>query len=178
MTLKEAVKRSMSEKYDFPDIFNDDCGLNIAIPERKLHAVKSWGYTKNTQARRVILEIRTFVGISFGAIHYYGKLNVQGVNMEYDEHPGRSTMLDDKNLPLGHYTYNLELKRPLTQKEIDEDPKRWGDYYDVGDLTNCFETIEEIIELTKEIFKLRFKGDWELHCDSPYKCFNGKIEIQ
>lgn len=175
MTLKEAVNRSVSEKYNFPDIFKDNCGLDIVLPEQKLHAVKSWGYTKNSQKRRVTLEITSFVGISFNAIHYYGKLNVQGVNMEYDEHPGRSTMLFDDDLPLGHYTYKLELRRPLTQREVDEDPSRWGDYYDVGDLTNCFETIEEIIEEAKEIFKLRFEGDWELHCDSPYKRFNGKL---
>ena len=175
MTLIEAVNRSVSERYTFPDIFNDDCGLDIVLPEKKLHAIKSWGYTKNTQKRRVTLEISTFRGISFNAIHYYGKLNIQGVGMEYDEQPGKSTMLFDDNIPLGHYSYKLELQRPLTQKEIDEDPKRWDIYYQAGDLTNCFETIEEIIESTKEIFKLRFKGDWELHCDSAYNKFNGKL---
>lgn len=55
--------------------------------------------------------------------------------------------------------------------------ERWGDYYNEGDLTNCFNTIEEIIALAKEVFRLRFIGDWEFYVESPYSRYDGKLDI-
>lgn len=78
---------------------------------------------------------------------------------------------------MAHYTYKLELKRPLSKEEISEDPERWGDYYNEGDLTNCFNTIEDIIALAKEVFRLRFIGDWEFYVESPYNRYDGKLDI-
>jgi hypothetical protein len=173
-TLEQIVKQSDSEKYSYPDIFTDNIGLDILIPEKKLHAEKSWGHSKDNTKRRATLEITTFCGISFGAIHYYGNINIQGINLIYDDEPDCGTMISDDKLPLANYSYKLELKRPLTEKEINKDPERWT-YYNVGDMTNCFETIDEIIELAKEVFRLRFKGDWEFVVDSPYKSRSGKI---
>lgn len=177
MTLEQIVKQSQGERCVYPDIFLDNCGLDIVLPEKNLHAVRSWGYTKGNSKRRATLEITTFRGISFNAIHYYGKVKIQGVNMEYDEQPGHSTMIFDNNIPLAHYTYDFELKRPLTKDEIDEDPDRWGDYYHEGDLTNCFETIEDVVALAKEVFKLRFTGEWEFHVESPCSRYNGALDI-
>ena len=97
--------------------------------------------------------------------------------MECDGEPGHSKMIFVNNIPLAHYTYELVLKRPLTKEEIDKDPERWGDYYDEGDLTNCFETIEDVIELAKQVFRLRFTGEWEFYVESPYNKYRGKLEI-
>lgn len=177
MDLKQAIEQSQSERYIYPDIFSDNCGLDIVLPDKKLHAVKSWGYTKGNPKRRATLEVSSFIGISFNAIHYYGKIRIQGVNMECDGEPGHSKMVFDDKIPLAHYTYDLELKRPLTKKEIEESPKRWGDYYDEGDLTNCFETIPDIIALAKEVFRLRFTGDWEFYVESPYSRYKGMLDI-
>lgn len=177
MDLEQVIKQSQSEKCDYPDVFTDNCGLDIILPDDKLHAVRSWGYTKGNSRRRATLEVTTFRGISFNAIHYYGKIKIQGVNMECDGEPGHSKMVFDNNIPLAHYTYEIELKRPLTKEEIAEDPERWGDYYDEGDLTNCFETIEDIVALAKEVFRLRFIGDWEFCVESPYSKYNGKLDI-
>jgi hypothetical protein len=177
MDLEQVIKQSQGERYVYPDIFPDNCGLDIVLPNDKLHAVRSWGYRKNNPKRRATLQISTFRGISFNAIHYYGKINIQGVNMEVDGEPGRSRMVFDDNIPLAHYTYELELKRPLSKEEISEDPERWGDYYNEGDLTNCFNTIEDIIALAKEVFRLRFIGDWEFYVESPYNRYDGKLDI-
>ena len=97
--------------------------------------------------------------------------------MECDGEPGHSRMVFDDNIPLAHYIYYLELTRPLSKKEIDEDPERWGDYYNEGDLTNCFEAIGDVVALAKEIFRLRFTGDWEFCVESPYSRYNGKLDI-
>lgn len=177
MILEQVIKQSQGEKYVYPDIFTDNCGLDIILPNDKLHAVKSWGYTKGNSKRRATLDITTFRGVSFNAIHYYGKINIQGVNMEVDGKPGHSRMIFDDNLPLAHYIYCLELTRPLTKEEISEAPERWGDYYQEGDLTNCFETIEDVVALAKEVFRLRFTGDWEFYVESPYNSYNGVLDI-
>lgn len=177
MTLEQAVKQSQGEKHVYPDVFSDSCGLDIVLPEDKLHAIRSWGYTKGNPKRRATLDITTFRGVSFNAIHYYGKIEIQGVNMECDGEPGHSRMVFDDNIPLAHYIYYLELTRPLSKKEIDEDPERWGDYYNEGDLTNCFEAIGDVVALAKEIFRLRFTGDWEFCVESPYSRYNGKLDI-
>lgn len=177
MILEQVIKQSQGEKCVYPDIFTDNCGLDIILPNDKLHAVKSWGYTKGNSKRRATLDITTFRGVSFNAIHYYGKINIQGVNMEVDGKPGHSRMIFDDNLPLAHYIYYLELTRPLTKEEISEDPERWGDYYHEGDLTNCFETIEDVVALAKEVFRLRFTGDWEFYVESPYSRYNGVLDI-
>lgn len=176
-TLEQIIKQSSSDRYEYPDIFSDTCGLDIVLPEKKLHAVKSWGHHKGNMKRRATLEVTTFKGVSFNAVHYYGKISIQGVDMEYNNKPGHSTMIFDKNLPLAHYDYELILRRPLTQAEIDNDPQRWGDYYHDGDLTNCFESIEDVLELAKEVFKMRFSGEWEFFVDSPFQSYNGRMEI-
>lgn len=175
-TLGEIIKQSPGEKYKYPDVFSENCGLDIVFPEKKLHAVKQWGRRENNRLRRVTLRITTFRGMSFNAIHYYGQIVIQGVDIEYIECPGRTTMVFDDNIPLAHYSYNLELKRPVTQAEIVKHPDRW-EYYHVGDLTNCFETIEDVIALARDVFRLRFSGDWEFYVDSPCKIYNGKIAI-
>ncbi len=81
MTLEQIVKQSQGEQYVYPDVFTDKCGLDIILSNDKLHAVRSWGYTKGNPKRRATLEITTFRGISFNAVHHYGKIKIQGVNM-------------------------------------------------------------------------------------------------
>lgn len=177
MTLEQIVKQSQGEQYVYPDVFTDKCGLDIILSNDKLHAVRSWGYTKGNPKRRATLEITTFRGISYNAVHYYGRIRIQGVNMECDGEPGHGKMIFDKNIPLAHYIYELVLKRPLTKEEIDKDPERWGNYYEEGDLTNCFKTIEDVIELAKQVFRLRFTGEWDFYVESPYNKYSGKLEI-
>lgn len=165
LTLEKATELCYSNKHDYPQIFKDNCGLDIVGKDRNseaLHAVKGW-----SNKRRVTLEIRTWVGISFGAIHYYGKLKVDGVSMEYDEKPGIHTSIDSDKQPLADWYYELKIHRHLTQKEIEEDPDRWEAWYE-GSHTECFETVEEIVEFGKQIFKLRFEGDWELWVEYPW----------
>ncbi len=176
MELAELIKRSQGKRgHIYPDVFSDTCGLDILMLKEKLHAVKSWGYTKGNPKRRATLNISTFRGISIGAIHYYGTIVIQGVNMEYDGTPGHSRMILDRNIPLAHYTYEIELNRSLTKEEINEDPERWGDYYEEGDLTNCFEKISDLLILAKEIFEKRFIGDWAFTVDAPFDSCSGSF---
>ena len=175
-TLQDALSCCKSERLlDYPEVFADTCGLDIVIPEKKLHATPSWGHTKGNKKRRVSLEIRTFRGVSYGAIHYYGKLMVQGVCMEFDEKPGVSTTLLDDDIPLSLYLYELTLKRQLTQSEIDNDPERFGKrLYRAGMMVDRFNTQDAIVQLAKKVFALRFSGNWELRATDVH---GRKIEI-
>ena len=56
-------------------------------------------------------------------------------------------------------------------------PERWGNYYEAGDMTKCFETIEEVVSLAKEVFQLRFDEEWEFYVESPYSRWNGVLNI-
>ena len=175
ISFEDLLLQSEGERYNYPAIFKDDCGLDIEFPEKGMHAVKSWGYTKRNQKRRATLKISSFVGMCSDAIHWYGKIEIQGVEMKFDNMAG-STFSFDKNFPLSHFTYDLTLRRPLTKNEIDSDKSRWS-YYFEGDLTKSFNSIEEIIELAKKVFKRRFSGFWEFYVESPFDKYNGKLKI-
>jgi hypothetical protein len=124
-------------------------------------------------------------GISCNAIHYYGVLDIQGVYMEVDGEPGhsRSSYVWERDFPLSGDSYTLKLMRPVTKEDKDEDKKarceadiRFG-YQEVGDLTERFNSIDELIEFAKVVFKNRFKGRWELYVESPFDKYKGKISV-
>lgn len=67
-----------------------------------------------------IINITTFKGVSFGAVHYYGTIRI----------------MDG--------LHDIELFRPITQDEIDNNPDRWYPFKN-GEPTRCFNTWKEII---------------------------------
>ena len=153
--LKEVLSYCQDEAA-FPEVFNIDCGLNIVLPEEKLHSIKRW-----KDKRRVILNITTFQGMCTDAIHYYGKIEVDGVHLVYDDNPNCSTMINSSLRPLGQYTYDIEIVRKVSKQDIETDSERWRGYR-IGMETNCFETIEELVRIFRKICEVRFQGDgWE-----------------
>lgn len=68
---------------------------------------------------KAIINIASFRGISTDAKHFYGALQIIGVE-------------------------NVTLYRPITQEEIDKDPDRWYNY-ETGELTNCFNSWKDVI---------------------------------
>lgn len=175
ISFEDIFLQSEGERYNYPAIFTDDCGLDIKFPEKQIHAIKSWGYNSDNKRRRATLKISSFVGMCSDAIHWYGKIEIQGVEMKFDNMAG-STFSFDKNFPLSHFTYGLTLRRPLTKHEIYSDKNRWS-YYFEGDLTRSFNSVEEIIELAKKVFNRRFSGLWEFYVESPFDKYNGKLKI-
>lgn len=172
MEFQEILRRSEPERYALPDIFQDTCGLDIKCPEEGLHAVPTLGYQRNNKKRRATVVISSFRGISPGAIHYYGEIIIQGVHMEYDDKPGTMTACGkwEDLLPLSRYQYKLTLTRPITQEEIDIDEELGRElsrfpYQKAGDLTQCWETEQDIVDFAKEVFKVRFIGNWEFYVE-------------
>jgi hypothetical protein len=172
MDLQEAVRRSQHERLDFPDVINSSAGF-IIVPEINVEGLPVWNPNRINRKRRVVLNIRTFRGISTNAIHFYGELNVEGVIARIlDSEPVlmNSRFLnssEEKLYPLLTYRYDFKITRPITQKEIDSGINRWGGYLKVGDLIEAFNSVQELISDAKEIMKLRFTGDWEYLIQYP-----------
>ena len=71
----------------------------------------------------------------------------------------------------------------LSSEDKDEDKKACCEadvrfrYQEVGDLTERFNSIDELIEFAKVVFKNRFIGKWELYVKSPFDKYKGKISV-
>lgn len=161
--------RDYMESYclpDFPLVIDDQAGLDFKDEETKAILANTGLFEKKSKTRAVKLEITSFRGISWGAIHYYGKLIADGISFQLLDKPNTTTTNWDarKQNPFYQWRYKFDLKRPVTQQEIDKNPDRW-DYYVPGNFTTSFDTKEEIIALAKECFKMRFAGEWELWVD-------------
>lgn len=169
MNLQEAFIRCQSEHFNYPEILNSEFGLH-EVTELDVIGIPSWNRNNSKNKRKAILEIRTWMGISSNAIHFYGKIIADGVYQATLSNPKKPRSLsfeEEQNHPLLNYHYELKIKRLLTKEEIESDPKRWGDCYDEGDLVEGYEKIDELINDAKEIFNLRFIGDWDFYVQYP-----------
>ena len=122
-------------------------------------------YTKDKK-RLMNIEISSFVGLCGDAIHYYAKLRI-GVNNVC----GNSCVggyLGGIEIPNEYKTITGEFVRPLTQKEKDSQPDRWGYGYQVGDLVNAFESLEEIESLIKKLKKKFSSKEWKVEIRRSY----------
>lgn len=116
-------------------------------------------YTKDKK-RRMNIRISSFYGLCGDAIHYYATLYIDVNNV-----CGNSSVagyLGGIEIPNEYKDIEGEFVRPLTQKEKDKQPDRWGYRYQVGDLVNAFESLEDIEELIKNFKKNFSTEEWEI----------------
>ena len=128
-------------------------------------------YTKDKK-RLINIEINSFCGLCWDAIHYYAKLHINVSNV-----CGNSSVmgyLDGIEIPNEYQTIKGEFVRPLTQKEKDEQTGRWGYGYQVGDLVNAFGSLEELEDLIKNLKKKFSTKEWEIDIIRNYKQPSGK----
>lgn len=78
--------------------------------------------------KKIIIQLTTFRGQCVEAIHYYVAVAYYDNNNDY---------------------CSEKLKRPITQKEIESDKDRFY-AYEVGDLTECFASWKQAVEVAKE----------------------------
>lgn len=120
-----------------------------------------------TKKRLMNIEIRSFRGLCGGAIHYYATLYVKVNNV--CDNSSVSGYLGGIEIPNEYQTIKGEFVRPLTQKEIDEQPRRWDFPYKEGDLVNAFESLEEIESLIKKLKKKKFSSkEWKVEIRRSY----------
>ncbi len=85
------------------------------------------------------LDISNWTGISIGAIHWYGKLQIDHLGRREDE--------------------TIELRRKMTNKEILALNKEQGfAMYRAGEKTHRFDTEQEVIDFGIQTFKSGYKG--------------------
>lgn len=116
-------------------------------------------YTKDKK-RRVEIEIRSFRGFCWDAVHYYATLYIYVDNVCGDS--SVSGYLGGIEIPNEYQDIKGEFVKPLTQKEKDEHPNRWDLSYQVGDLVNAFESLEEIEKLIKKLKKKFSSKEWKV----------------
>nr|DAE47200.1 MAG TPA: hypothetical protein [Caudoviricetes sp.] len=122
-------------------------------------------YTKDKK-RRMNIEISSFCGLCGGAIHYYATLYIYVGNV--CDNSSVSGYLGGIEIPNEYQTIKGEFVRPLTQKEKDEQPDRWDYWYQVGDLVNAFESLEEIESLIKNLKKKFSSKEWKVEIRRNY----------
>ena len=121
-------------------------------------------YTKDGK-RLMNIEIRSFRGLCGGAIHYYATLYINVSNV--CDNSSVSGYLGGIEIPNEYQTIKGEFVRPLTQKEIDEQPDRWY-WYQAGDLVNAFESLEELEGLIKNFNKKFSSKEWKVEIRRSY----------
>ena len=173
--------RDYMSNYKFDSLLeiDDKAGLDYKDEETRAILHNSCIYQKKSKTRCVKLEITSFRGVSWGAMHYYGKLIADGIDFQFIADPKTTTSNweAEKISPLYQWHYEFELRRPATSEEIERDPDRWYGYHP-GEFTSSFDTKEEIIALAKECFKMRFKGEWELWVEDCTLAKNGVYHIE
>lgn len=122
-------------------------------------------YTKDGK-RIVNIVIRSFAGLCGGATHYYATLYIYVNNV--CDNSSVSGYLGGIEIPNEYQTIKGEFVRPLTQKEIDEQPRRWDFPYQEGDLVNAFESLEEIESLIKKLKKKFASKEWKVKIRRSY----------
>lgn len=171
--LQWALDHSMNTAY-YPDVFDLNIGMDFHLDE---HPEWYPSYTFWHNKRTVKIEITSYCGMCWNAIHYYAKIIADGIKMceDYEEKGEIKTRChggylgeEYKNLPrekkaIWDGRYEIDVVRPLTQAEIDHDPDRWY-AYQAGESTHCFESKNEVIEMAKKIVELRFPG-WEVEVE-------------
>lgn len=116
-------------------------------------------YTKDRK-RIAIINISSFYGLCGAATHYYVDFCIDVNNV-----CGNSSVdgyLGGIEIPNEYKTIKGEFVRPLTQKEKYEQPDRWGYWYQVGDLVNAFDSLEEIEKLIKNFKKKFSTEEWKI----------------
>lgn len=121
-------------------------------------------YTKDKK-RLMNIEIRSFRGLCGGAIHYYATLCIDVNNV--CDNSSVSGYLGEIEIPNEYQTIKGEFVRPLTQKEKDKQPDRWY-WYQVGDLVNAFESLQEIESLIKNLKKKFSSKEWKVEIRRSY----------
>lgn len=158
--LKYALEHSQDEG-SYPDVFPKDYGMDFHLDENP-----NWFPMEKHTPRNIILEISSFRGICADAVHYYGTIMADGINIcskgESGHIVSHSGYLGEefKNLPKEkqdsyHGQYKIHVARILTEEEYNNDPNRWEFYYP-GCKVTAFDSVSEIEKIAKVIVSARF----------------------
>lgn len=175
-TLEYALEHSMDQN-DYPDVFPEDFGMDFHLEDHPEYYPKKSGCYQEGDKRKLVIELSTYKGLCWNAMHYYAYIKAGGIDICRDEIDEKGVKhvwyvgLGNKlqNLPRAKQAeyssrYNIEVSHVLTQEDLDKYPERWEDY-DVGDKTYAFETKEEALQTAIKVAKARFPKGWKIEID-------------
>lgn len=175
LTIQEAVDSSCDRGL-YPDVFPVEIGEDFKLQTRPDL------FARIPNPRKVRIEISSFRGMCYNAIHYYAHIQADGIELcrkEKDGETERTVMIhgylgkEFYNLPrhkqdLWGGDYDIAAARFVTEAEIANDPDRW-EGYTAGDYTDAFNTAEEAEETARAIVSARFGEGWKVIIENPYR---------
>ena len=134
--------------------------LNYGMDVEVIHDDKHYIFQRNGNWGKAVVtvDITTWRGMSFGALHYYGKLHIKLPEMTQVK--TKSTLSSNFFIPM----YNndcIELTQVLEQWEIEKYPENY-EYNHAGDRHRGFYSPEGIKRRAQEVFDQVFEKGWEL----------------
>jgi hypothetical protein len=133
---------------------NIGCGIKACESNEMLFT----DFKNDDEDKIVTLNISSWIGMSPGAIHYYGCLKFSLPWLHQVKNPNMSqSNFDLKLLKYG----NIKLTHKLKAWELKKYPNTY-DSYRVGNSYRGFYTQEELIKRGKEVFKDLFGEGWKL----------------
>jgi len=121
---------------------------------------------KHEEKPVVTLKITSWTGMSIGAIHYYGKLEIGMPDMVSDETSHSLSGTPKWSIPM--FSNNeIELTQILEQWEIDRYPENYKGWR-AGDRHRGFYTQDGVERRAKEVFEKIFGEGWKLKIDKRF----------
>lgn len=151
--------------YDFKKKFPIDFAVGLRNEKDGITTVRNTGkYADNI----IVFKISSWVGISAGARHIYGNLEVPGVSQKRDDGSGMSTY--GRGTPDIMDSFNITITKKLDQETLDYDANHFdpqfnesSGYY-LGDDIRQWEQHEEdkLKAKAQKVFDMWFGDDWVL----------------
>ena len=121
MDLNKAVEHCWDRR-DYPEIISDDAGLDISIPR----FITRGPWREHNRPRRITLNVTTYIGTSWNAVHYYGNLDIEGISFSQEDSPNTMTMCsetydaeDIKNMfAMSKKAFKATLTKLIDEKKI------------------------------------------------------------
>jgi hypothetical protein len=133
-------------------------GVKVVIDGVEYFANLCW--IRKSRKRTVTLNITSYRGISSDAIHYYGKLEFDGIDAEFKKDDGIWNTFPSDEFPICWQDWKIEVLREINEEDKTTYKTRFEGYR-IGEPTNRFNTREDVVNKAKQLFYKRFRGDWE-----------------
>ena len=115
--------------------------------------------------RKVFLDITSWIGRSYGAIHYYGTLKVQSLKQRNIKSGDLSYL--NASAPVESRGLQIDLTRPLTRKDMLIDGGERFKGAKNGERVKNFDSKEDVQAGAIKFFKKYFPSGWVLVMISP-----------
>lgn len=161
--LKEKILTTYGTGIEFDvKCYNEEHGRAITVLGERT-------FDEDDGLRTCSMHVSSFVGISFGANHHYVRLYFHGctfTNLDGTKHPHSGVW--PNGMPDEAESTEIEVRRPVTQRDIDYAKKRKDGWIPrPGDTERGFWTEQEAHDAGIACFKEWFGPGWKLVHNDP-----------